>query len=252
MSSEILKPSSNTTGAFQEVYDNWDLLEKIAITIIKNKEVNISNERALEIVNDFRNFIEAYPVLLKSVRVKGYLSRTKTNDVLHDYSRMMRKKFKLSALTRVPTNAELESNTIYPGYVKCPIILFYNTQTVYIIYNMFSSFGSLVIKKIIEGYDKFIVCLDELLEPKHYFNYGKLGSIKRLKYGKLIRRMMLLESSDRNYMGFLTLTIKIFLIELRKDLVKINVNGFDCEKIVRRIIKSFNWTLDCNHLDYNR
>ena len=250
MSSETLKPSSNTTGAFQEVYDNWDLLEKIAITIIKNKEVNISNGRALEIVNDFRNFVEAYPVLLKSVRIKGYLSRTKTNDVLHDYSRMMRTKFKLSALSCVPTNAELECSCA--GYVKCPIKLFYSTQTVYVIYNMFSSFGSLVIKKIIEGYDKFVVCLDELLESKHYFNYGKLVSVKRLKYGKLIRTMMILESSDRNYTGFLTLTIKIFLIELRKDLVKINVNGFDCEKIVRRIIKSFNWTLDCNHLDYNR
>ena len=250
MSSETLKASSNTTGAFQEVYDNWDLFEKIAITIIKNKEVNISNGRALEIVNDFRNFIEAYPVLLKSDRIKGYLSRTKTNDVLHDYSRMMRTKFKLSALSCVPTNTELECSCA--GYVKCPIKLFYSTQTVYVIYNMFSSFGSLVIKKIIEGYDKFVVCLDELLESKNYFNYGKLVSVKRLKYGKLIRTMMLLESSDRNYMGFLTLTIKIVLTELRKELVKINVNGYDCEKILRRIIKSFNWTLDCNHLDYNR
>ena len=94
-------------GTFQKIYDNWDLLEMFAISIIKNKEVNISNGRSLEIVNDFRNFIEAFPVLLKSDRIKAYLSRTKTNDVFHDYSKMMRCQYELSELVCVPTNTEL-------------------------------------------------------------------------------------------------------------------------------------------------
>ena len=237
-------------GTFQEIYDNWDLLEMFAISIIKNKEVNISNERALEIVNDFRNFIEAFPVLLKSVRIKAYLSRTKTNDIFHDYSKMMRCEYKLSELVCVPTNTELSCSC--SGYVKAPKKLFYSTQTVYVIYNMFSSFSLVVIKQIIESYNKLIEILDELLESKKYWNFEKLGSVKRLKYGKIIRRLMAIENSDRKFHGFLSVSIKLFLIELRKDLVNINVNGFDCEKIVRRIIKSFNWTLDCNTLDYNK
>ena len=251
MSSQSLKPST-TVGAFQEVYDNCDLLEYLAVSIIRTKQLNISNGRALEIVNDFINFVEAFPILLKSGRIKGYLSRTKTNDILHDYSKMMRLPFKLSELVKLPSDIELEGSSTYSWYSKSPVKTFYNTQTIYVIYNMFSSFSSDVIKKIIEGFQNFITVLDNIIDQKKFYLCKKLGSINRLKYGKIIRRLLLIESNDRQYEGFLNVIIKMFVIDLRKSLVKINVNGFDSEKIIRRIIKSFDWRLDCNNLDYGR
>ena len=74
MDSTALELIGSASEAFQEVYDNWDLLEHLAISIIRTKQLNMSNGRALEIVNDFRNFVEAFPILLKSGRIKGYLS----------------------------------------------------------------------------------------------------------------------------------------------------------------------------------
>ena len=119
---------------FEEICDNYDILEKLAITIIKNKKVNISNDKCIDIINDFRNFVEAFPILLKSYKIQGYLSRTKTNVVLCNYFIMLQKSFGLSNLINVPTNDELESNTNIDE--SNPIKLFYNTQTVYVIYNM--------------------------------------------------------------------------------------------------------------------
>lgn len=237
-----------STEAFQEIYDNNDILEKLAITIIKNKKVNISNDECLDIINDFRNFVEAFPILLKSYRIQEYLSRTQTNVVLCNYFTMMQKPFKLSYLTNVPTSEELENNTNIDEYN--PIKLFYNTQAIYVLYNMFNSFSIDVLKKIIENYNKFIKRLDDELDFRNVSYCIELGSIKRLKYGKIIRRLILIESCDRQFRGDLHLIIKQFILDLRKDLIKINVNKFDCEKIIRRIIKSFDWRLNCNTLDY--
>ena len=91
---------------FEEICDNYDILEKLAITIIKNKKVNISNDKCIDIINDFRNFVEAFPILLKSYKIQGYLSRTKTNVVLCNYLIMLQKSFGLSNLINVPTNDE--------------------------------------------------------------------------------------------------------------------------------------------------
>ena len=234
--------------AFEEVYDNNDILEKLAITIIKNKKVNISNDECLDIINDFRNFVEAFPILLKSYRIQGYLSRTQTNVVLCSYSTMMQRPFELSNLLHVPTSEELENNTNIKE--SNSIKLFYNTQTVYVLYNMFNSFSIDVLKKIIENYNKFIKSLDDKLDFRNVSYCEELGSIKGLKYGKIIRRLMLIERCDRQFRGDLHVIIKQFILDLRKDLIKINVNNFDCEKIIRRIIKSFDWRLNCNTLDY--
>ena len=134
-----------STEAFQEIYDNNDILEKLAITIIKNKKVNISNDECLDIINDFRNFVEAFPILLKYYRIQGYLSRTQTNVVLCNYFTMMQKPYGLNYLTNVPTSEELENNTNIKE--SNSIKLFYNTQTVYVLYNMFNSFSIDVLKK---------------------------------------------------------------------------------------------------------
>ena len=237
-----------STEAFQEIYDNNDILEKLAITIIKNKKVNISNDECLDIINDFRNFVEAFPILLKSYRIQGYLSRTQTNVVLCNYFTMMQRPYRLSYLTNVPTSEELENNTNIDE--SNPIKLFYNTQTIYVLYNMFYSFSIDVLKKIIENYNNFIKRLDDELDFRNVSYCIELGSTKGLKYGKIIRRLMLIESCDRQFRGDLHVIIKQFIIDLRKDLIKINVNKFDCEKIIRRIIKSFDWRLNCNTLDY--
>jgi len=237
-----------STEAFQEIYDNNDILEKLAITIIKNKKVNISNDECLDIINDFRNFVEAFPILLKSYRIQGYLSRTQTNVVLCNYFTMMQKPYILSYLTNVPTSEEFENNTNIDEFN--PIKLFYNTQAIYVLYNMFNSFSIDILKKIIENYNKFIKRLDDELDFRNVSYCEELGSTKGLKYGKIIRRLILIEKCDRQFRGDLHVIIKQFVIDLRKDLIKINVNKFDCEKIIRRIIKSFDWRLNCNTLDY--
>lgn len=236
--------------AFEEICDNYDILEKLAITIIKNKKVNISNDKCIDIINDFRNFVEAFPILLKSYKIQGYLSRTKTNVVLCNYFIMLQKSFGLSNLINVPTNDELESNTNIDE--SNPIKLFYNTQTVYVIYNMFRFINVSIdiLKKIIENYNKFIKSLDDELDFRNVSYCEELGSIKGLKYGKIIRRLMLIEKCDRQFRGDLHIIIKQFILDLRKDLIKINVNKFNCEKIIRRIIKSFDWRLNSNTLDY--
>ena len=76
-------------GIFRKVYDNFYLLEKVAISVITDKAMNISNEKAMEIVDNFKNFIEAFPILYKSTRICGYLSRTKTNDVLSSFMNLL-------------------------------------------------------------------------------------------------------------------------------------------------------------------
>ena len=140
----------------------------------------------------------------------------------------MQKPFKLSYLTNVPTSEELENNTNIDEYN--PIKLFYNTQAIYVLYNMFNSFSIDVLKKIIENYNKFIKRLDDELDFRNVSYCIELGSIKGLKYGKIIRRLILIKVVIDNLRGDLHLIVKQFILDLRKDLIKINVNKFDCEK----------------------
>ena len=229
-------------GIFRKVYDNFYLLEKVAISVITDKAMNISNEKAMEIVDNFKNFIEAFPILYKSTRICGYLSRTKTNDVLSSFMNLLFDDSRyppiitnfgaINELSRQEYLLDLKSN-----YTK----EFYNTQTVYVIYNMFYDFGIGIIKKIIEHYNKFITQLDKGL--------FKLGTIYKLQYGTLVKRIWVVNKRTEHYFNMI---IKKFLIFLRKDLVKMNIDGFGCEKIVRRIIKSFDWRLGCNNLDYGK
>lgn len=218
-----------------------DILEMIAISIIRSREVNISNGMAVKIVNDFRNFVEAFPILFKSSRVCGYLSRTRTNDVLHHLNRLL---FDDSRYPPIITN--FGAIDTIDGYYLSRLKAdtkeeFYNTQTIYVIYNMFYDFGIVIVKKIIEHYNYFVGRLDEGL--------FKLGTVKKLQYGTLVKRIWVVNRMSTDNFNRI---IKEFLILLRKDLVKMEIDSFDCEKIVRRIIKSFNWRLECNNLDYGK
>ena len=126
-----------------------DILEMIAISIIRSREVNISNGMAVKIVNDFRNFVEAFPILFKSRRVCGYLSRTRTNDVLHHLNRLL---FDDSRYPPIITNFGA-IDTIGLSRLKTDSKEeFYNTQTIYVIYNMFYDFGIVIVKKIMVRY----------------------------------------------------------------------------------------------------
>tara|TARA_Y100001958_G_C21244971_1_gene574395 strand:+ start:1538 stop:2413 length:876 start_codon:yes stop_codon:yes gene_type:complete len=236
----ILDKIDYATNAFRQIYDNNDLLELIALNTIDLNE----EEDYINIYSHLRKFITAYPKLLKSVKICQYLTKHKTWDTISEYIMFL--------LNRNPITEDVLFKLVYGKDLSIPKTQFYDTQTVYVIYNMFRSYGIDIVKKIIENFDSLIKQIDRYLDKNNYNHYNnwnkKLGSVNRLKYCDLINRLYYLKMFE----NFTNFTFTAFIIDLRSDLLNVGVNLFLCEKILRRIIKSFNWMLECNNLDYHK
>ena len=235
----ILDKIDYATNAFREIYDNNDLLELIALnTIDDNEDKDYTN-----IYYRLRKFVKAFPILYKSVKICEYLAKHRTMDTLQDYFGF------LYLETSRAISEDALFKLVYSKDLSIPKTQFYDTQTVYVIYNMFRNYGIDIRSKIIEHFNRLIQLMDENFDNYNYNSWNqKLGSVNRLKYCEFINRLNYLKVFEK---FCLIRTVKSFVLDLRKDLLKIDMNLFECEKVLRRIIKSFNWMLDCNNLDYH-
>lgn len=241
----ILDKIDSATNAFRQIYDNNDLLELIALkTIDDNEDKNYTN-----IYYRLRKFVKAFPILYKSVKICEYLAKHRTMDTLQDYYTFLyletSRAISEDVLFKLVYGKDL---SIPKTQFYDPKTQFYDTQTVYVIYNMFRSYGIDIVKKIIEHFNRLIKLMDKNFDNYNYNSWNqKLGSVNRLKYCDFINRLNYLKVFEK---FCLIRTVNNFILDLRSDLLKMDMNLFECEKVLRRIIKSFNWMLECNNLDY--
>ena len=180
---------------------------------------------------DFKNFTIANPRALLDKNVKKYISRCLVCNNINNYFDLMDKAIG-NIVIKKPHSREVRFGSIYRITYNLPLKnrTFYKTVIPYVIYSNYFNYSNEI---------RIII----------YENIKKLLDIKdigQIRYINIIEKLLKIYSF-KGYNQF-KIIFMVFIKNLKKDLIKNNIESTDRDKIISSTIRSLNWELKENNL----
>ena len=196
----------------------------IILSFIINFEKNKSYSK--KSIIDFKNFTMANPRALLDKNVKKYISRCLVCNNINNYFDLM-DGFIKNVVIKKPANRFMYSIT-YNLPLKNRT--FYKTVIPYVIYSNYFNYSNEIRIIIYENIKKLLDIKD-------------IGQIRYINIIEKLLKTYSLKGGNQFKIIFM-----VFIKNLKKDLIKNNIESTDRDKIISSTIRSLNWELKENNL----
>jgi len=208
---------------FKDLENNIDVYNIIVAFIInfeKHKSYSKQN------IADFKNYTIANPRALLDTNITKYISRCLVCNNINNYFNLM-DGFIKNVVIEKPVN-----RFMYVINYNLPLKIhtFYKTVIPYVIYSNYFNYSDEIRSIIYENIKKLM----------------DIEDIGKIRYINIIEK--LLKTYSCKGVQEFKIIFMVFIVNLKKDLVKNNIESIDRDKIISSIVRSLNWELKENHL----
>lgn len=220
--------------SFGDLESNCDVYYIIILFLFNFRKNEVYSE---EDIKDFKNYTLANPRALLDKKIKGIIDKCLVCNNIHNYFGVIEKfminktditrfmySIRLRLINSIPTN----------NYV------FYSTNFKYLIFIEFFEFTNEIREIIYDNIQKFIIKYNR---KDDRFNFN------RKRYWDILAEILRIYN-EYDFNHFKKLFI-ILISRLNKDLIKLDIDSIDRNRILNKIIKTFNWTDNTNRIYYS-
>ena len=219
--------------SFGDLESNCDVYYIIILFLFNFRKNEVYSE---EDITDFKNYTLANPRALLDQKIKGIIDKCLVCNNIHNYFGVI-EKFMINTtdITQLMYSTRLRLINSIPtnNYV------FYSTNFKYLIFIEFFEFTNEIREIIYDNIQKFIIKYNKKDER---FNFN------RKRYWDILAEILRIYN-EYDFNQFKKLFI-ILITNLNKDLIKLDIDLIDRNRILNKIIKTFNWTDNTNRIYY--
>ena len=231
---------------FNDLENHYDIYYMIILFIFNFKKNELYSEKDIK---DLKNYTLANPRALLDDKIKIIIDRCLVCGNIYNYFGIV-EKFVCCYPNGSPVRCVDNIKGMYSSRIKiineistCTGVSnynYYNTNYKYLIYIEFFEFTNEIRKIIYDNIQNFIIKYNRK-DDKYNFN--------RIRYWDILAQILNICNMSTYFDRFQKLFV-ILIKNINKDLIKLNIDSIDRTQILKKFIKSLDWTDSTNKIFY--